>query len=243
MDFLQLLLLQFIAHILTDYTFQTDEKAKNKNELGFKSPFLKWHILVAFITSCVLSFQVNFIPYAVVIAITHWIIDGFKPVFSKNKYFAKYGFFIDQFLHLLMIVLVICFYVFENKIIINNLGFQLNTQYLAIILAYLICVKPTNIIIKEVFHVFDITFKQNGDELVNAGKLIGLIERWLVLTFVLVNHLDAVGFLLAAKSILRYKDDNTLKTEYVLIGTMLSFGIALFLGIVINMFFININNA
>ena len=58
MDFLQLLLLQFIAHILTDYTFQTDEKAKNKNEFGFKSPFLKWHILVAFITSCVLSFQV-----------------------------------------------------------------------------------------------------------------------------------------------------------------------------------------
>lgn len=237
MDFLQLLLLQFIAHILTDYTFQNDAKAKEKNELGFKSKFLKWHILVAFATSFLLSFQVKFIAYSLVIAGTHWLIDGFKPMFGKNNHFAKYGFFIDQFLHLLMIVLVTCFYVFENKVFYNQFGIQLNTQYLAIVLAYLICVKPTNIIIKEVFHVFDISFKQNGEELVNAGKLIGLIERWLVLTFVLVNHLDAVGFLLAAKSILRYKDDNTLKTEYVLIGTMLSFGIALFLGIVINMYF------
>jgi len=237
MNFLQLLLLQFIAHLLTDYTFQNDAKAKEKNELGFKSKFLKWHILVAFLTSFVLSFQLEFLPYAIAIAGSHWIIDGFKPAMSKNKVFAKYGFFIDQLLHLLMIVIVCSFYVYRNETMTNNFGIECKTNYLAIILAYMICVKPTNIIIKEVFHVFGVTFKQNGEELVNAGKLIGLIERWLVLTFVLVNHLDAVGFLLAAKSILRYKDDNTLKTEYVLIGTMLSFGIALFLGIVINKFF------
>lgn len=40
--------------------------------------------------------------------------------------------------------------------------------------------------------------------------------------------------LIAAKSILRYRSDETLKSEYVLIGTLLSFGIAVIAGIVVN---------
>ena len=43
--------------------------------------------------------------------------------------------------------------------------------------------------------------------------------------------LEAVGFLIAAKSILRYKDTDNLKTEYVLIGTLLSFGTATLLSL------------
>ena len=69
------------------------------------------------------------------------------------------------------------------------------------------------------------------EELPNAGKLIGILERILALTFILIGQYQAVGFLIAAKSVLRYKDTDTLKTEYVLIGTMLSFGIAVVLGI------------
>ena len=115
---------------------------------------------------------------------------------------------------------------------------SISTKYLLIITGYLICTKPANILIKEVFRAFEIKIKQNGDEntdIPNAGKLIGIIERWLVLTFILINQFEAVGFLIAAKSILRYKDDHTLKTEYVLIGTMLSFGIAIGMGIIINL--------
>ena len=78
-------------------------------------------------------------------------------------------------------------------------------------------------------------YSQNNN-LPNAGKLIGITERLLVLTFILFNQFEAVGFLIAAKSILRYKDDDTIKTEYVLIGTMLSFGIAVVLGIIILLF-------
>lgn len=40
--------------------------------------------------------------------------------------------------------------------------------------------------------------------------------------------------LIVAKSILRYRSDETLKSEYVLIGTLLSFGIAVIAGIVVN---------
>ncbi|EMY3554751.1 DUF3307 domain-containing protein, partial [Flavobacterium psychrophilum] len=54
--------------------------------------------------------------------------------------------------------------------------------------------------------------------------------------FVIIGKLEVVEFLIAAKSILRYKDTNTIKTEYVLIGTMLSFGIAMMIGLLINKF-------
>nr|WP_320119540.1 hypothetical protein [uncultured Marinifilum sp.] len=75
-----------------------------------------------------------------------------------------------------------------------------------------------------------------GDEnkdLPNAGKLIGLMERFLVLALILVNQYSAVGLIIAAKSILRFRDNK--KNEYVLVGTLLSFGIATLLGILISL--------
>ena len=64
------------------------------------------------------------------------------------------------------------------------------------------------------------------------------MDRLLVFTFILTNHFEAVGFLIAAKSIFRFgdlKDGNDLKlTEYILIGTFLSFGIAVFIALIIS---------
>lgn len=45
------------------------------------------------------------------------------------------------------------------------------------------------------------------------------------------GQFEAIGFIVAAKSILRFKDTDTAKTEYVLAGTFLSFGIAILCGL------------
>jgi hypothetical protein len=238
MNFIQLLILQFIAHILTDFTFQSDSKAKEKNSAGFRSKYLKWHILISFGVSWILSFQFYFIFASLAIALSHWLIDGFKSFFNKKILIGKYMFFIDQFLHLIFIFLIS--YFFYKLFMINALfNIPLSAKYLAIIGTYLICTKPANIFIRELFNLYDIRLdvKSKGiEDLPNAGKLIGIIERWLVFTFIMLKQYEAVGFLIAAKSILRYKDTETLKTEYVLIGTMLSFGIAIALGLVIKQF-------
>lgn len=232
MDFIQLLVLQFIAHLLTDFYFQPDKKAKEKNDLGFKSKFLKWHILLAFGFSWVFSFQLNFIFGAIAIAFTHWVVDGVKKHLNSNNKIGKYAFFIDQILHVFFIILIV--FLFNIYFEIQPFyTITISIKYLVLIAAYIICAKPANIIIKEVIYAFDISITKNND-LPNAGKLIGIIERMLVLTFVLLNQFEVVGFLIAAKSILRYKSDETIKTEYVLIGTLLSFGIAIVLGIFIN---------
>ena len=68
----------------------------------------------------------------------------------------------------------------------------------------------------------------------HSGELIGWLERGLILLFVVLSQYEAIGFLVAAKSILRFgeasKDE---KSEYVLTGTLLSLAIAVCLGLVV----------
>jgi hypothetical protein len=74
-------------------------------------------------------------------------------------------------------------------------------------------------------------WKQENEATNAAGKYIGIMERNLVFVFIVLNHWEGVGFLLAAKSVFRFgdltKSHEVRLTEYILIGTLLSFGIAI----------------
>lgn len=77
--------------------------------------------------------------------------------------------------------------------------------------------------------------QQERDSLGNAGKWIGRLERILIISFLWYDQFTAVGFLITAKSLLRLNDKEVKfprkQTEYVLIGTLISFTCAFFLGI------------
>jgi len=74
--------------------------------------------------------------------------------------------------------------------------------------------------------------RNNG--LRDGGRQIGLLERGLIFLFILTNQPLGVGFLTGAKSILRFgtasRDQRT--AEYVIIGTLASFGWALLAALV-----------
>lgn len=229
MDLYSFIILQFLAHVFADYFFQTNKVAHHKNTLGFKSRYLAGHIVIVFFCSWLLSFQITFFIGAAVIAILHYFIDGVKAIFMKRPKISKYLFFIDQVIHLIVLSVVsIGWSIYYG--IAPVFTIPVSFSVLVIIVGYLLCLKPANILIKEIFHTSDLEIIKAA-ELPNAGKLIGALERVLTLTFILIGQFSAVGFLIAAKSVLRYKDNSTLKTEYVLIGTMLSFGIAVIIGI------------
>jgi len=67
-----------------------------------------------------------------------------------------------------------------------------------------------------------------------GGLWIGRLERLLTVSFVLVNHPEAIAALVVAKGVIRFAEikeaSNRRVAEYILIGSMLSFGIALLLG-------------
>ncbi len=66
----------------------------------------------------------------------------------------------------------------------------------------------------------------------NVGRAIGILERWLLL-FVMINteSLNAIGFIIAAKGLARFKQlDDRQFAEYMLVGTLLSVFLALIVG-------------
>ncbi len=114
---------------------------------------------------------------------------------------------------------------------------DLEIKWIAVFAGFILCAKPANIIIKYTFEKFSIEIPHSSNDneisLPNAGRLIGISERFMVLSLCLIGQFQAVGLLIAAKSILRFS--STSKSEYVLVGTLVSFGIAVFSGIVINL--------
>lgn len=74
----------------------------------------------------------------------------------------------------------------------------------------------------------------SADSLPRGGRLIGKLERLLILMLVLAGEPDGIGFLIAAKSILRFSEivgeDHRRVSEYVIIGTLASFAWAIAAG-------------
>jgi hypothetical protein len=122
-----------------------------------------------------------------------------------------------------------------------NFEFLQNQELLKIVMAALFLTAPASIFIKILLSswtpVPETTNNIQTESLSNAGKYIGILERLLVFTFIIVNHWEGVGFMVAAKSVFRFSDLAQAKqrklTEYVLIGTLLSFGLAVLTGILI----------
>jgi hypothetical protein len=239
MEFTEFLVLQFIAHLLYDFFFQNDVWVRHRFRYKYRSKALYWHVIIVFLTSWLLSFQIAFFVCSFIIALSHFIFDGMKASISKirigrRKIFPKSFFFVDQIGHLSIIL--ICVYSFDKiwgiDPFITN---PLKPEYLLLILAYLICLKPSNVFIREFFKMNNFrAVSMPGEDLLNAGKIIGNIERILTVTLLIFEQYEAVGFIIAGKSILRYEGVKTSKTEYVLIGTLLSFGIAIILSIILS---------
>ena len=104
--------------------------------------------------------------------------------------------------------------------------------------AFVFCLRPANFFIQAIFKDAQISFPNNGEEnpsLPNAGHVIGNVERMLTLVFVMLGQYEAIGFLLAAKSLLRFREADTVESEYVLVGTLLSFGFAILVGVAVKL--------
>ncbi len=63
----------------------------------------------------------------------------------------------------------------------------------------------------------------------NGGRMIGALERGLIFLLVMTGQAGGIGFLIAAKSVLRFGtiSDDRAVSEYVIIGTLASFAWAI----------------
>lgn len=102
--------------------------------------------------------------------------------------------------------------------------------------AYLLVWIPASWLVKKLLRPWIDQIKSGASPtLVNAGAMIGYLERFLILTFVLLGEYAAVGIVLGLKAAYRFKDtgDHT-QAEYMLMGTFLSLAITLAVGLAAN---------
>ena len=221
-----------LMHLAGDFILQPKSWVAEKEKQGAKSLKLYLHGLIHGVLVWLVLWDLRHWAVALSIAILHVGIDMVKLSFQKKN--NKTGWFLmDQMLHVLSIVVL--WYLFFNPDIsfgalAENLQFWI---YLTAIL-FLTVVCGIGIQVLLTNWAKDIHLDKEKS-LPNAGRYIGILERLLVFLFVVLGRWEAIGFLIAAKSVFRFgdlKDSRNRKlTEYILIGTLLSFGIAIVTGI------------
>lgn len=222
-----ILLKFFLAHLIGDFFLQPIKWIENKEERKLKSVWLYVHIAVHLGLMFLIVWDFSYTKLILSIAGIHLIIDGLK-LLIQNKSNKRLVFLLDQILHVLTILILTQLFYPES--------FQINWTLNNNILLSLICVGfltfPTSIIMLTIFSKWNISkLNKHNDSLKDAGMYIGVLERVLVFLFIVTDHWEAVGFLITAKSVFRFGDLSASKerqlTEYVLIGTLISFSMAI----------------
>lgn len=219
-----------LAHLLGDFVFQPLRWVLHKESNKIKSVYLYVHVLVHFVLIMLLLWDLQAWKLALIIAIAHYLTDLGK--LYANPYFKKKSipFFADQGLHLAVLICVAYYGHLGQQVeqFIQHLNWQLITSVVFVSF-------PSAIIMSKLLEGMSDQIELDHKSLPNAGKYIGIIERLFVLLFIILGRWEAIGLLITAKSVFRFndlKESNSRKlTEYILIGTLMSFGIAILTGV------------
>jgi hypothetical protein len=216
---------------------------KNKKRLSI----LLTHVLLVTLASFVALGQFHWQLLAGVF-VTHVIIDAIK-IFGMKDDFRSFA--IAQSIHLAAIAIfsklcpgVISAGWWNSWLGAANLHWYLQTN--CVISGLILLIPVGGILIGKFTEPFSSEIRKNKvltgeskpedndamvDGLTNGGKYIGCLERLMTMILILIGQPTGIGFVIAAKSILRFGEIKESKhrkvAEYIIIGTFLSFGWAL----------------
>lgn len=233
---MMLFLLKLIfAHFLGDFVLQPAKWVEHKLQYKAKSKFLYLHVAVHLV-ALLLLLQLQELWAVAIIVVTHFFIDWGKLALTNQKN-ERWLFVLDQVLHLLILVLVAYFH--EPITLTFTEIFSPQVLLLLTFLAFVTFVSAILIKMLLLRYITDLSNEEaekgEGGSLKDAGRYIGMLERLFVFGFILLGQWSAIGLLITAKSVFRFGDlnkgNNRKLTEYVLIGTLLSFGLAIAAGL------------
>ena len=227
---MQLFVKLLLAHLLGDFMLQPIKWVVHKEANKAASKYLYLHVLVHFGLYMLVLWDFKKWKIAIILTLSHLLIDMAK--LYVNPWFKNKGvpFFVDQVLHL--IAIYIC--VFYTNLYGHTIALFTDLNW-PLVLAIVFVTSPSAIIMGKLLEGMSDKINTDHKSLPNAGKYIGIIERLFVLTFIIIGRWEAIGLLITAKSVFRFndlKESNSRKlTEYILIGTLVSFGLAMIAGI------------
>ncbi|MDF1501163.1 MAG: DUF3307 domain-containing protein [Anaerolineales bacterium] len=235
--FLYLFLPLFTAHILADFLLQTDLDVRWKT----RPRVLLKHVLIVGVLSYLLLGVPRAWPLILVLALSHAIFDFIKTRYAQDRLLF---FVIDQAAHLTVIIATV--------LVLDSMDLQMHAYALGNLLGrpfFVLCALISGIIISVKVGGITVGYavrplleeleeqaeEARGENVISplergfeeGGRIIGYLERALILLFILVNQPAGVGFLIAAKSIFRFGElsdsSRRMEAEYIIIGTLYSF--------------------
>jgi hypothetical protein len=228
------------VHLIGDFYTQKQSWIECKIANKHRSLGLFKHICVHLVlTSLVVTFFTNLslltsVSVIAVIVVSHYLID----IWKTYQEFTLFSFVADQLAHIIVILMVSLWLagILPNQTWAYVISL-VKLDYLQFVVIYLLAFKPVSLLMYLLLRNYTSHLNQSNSAsggLENAGEYIGFLERGLIISFVLLDSLASVGFLLAAKSVFRFGDmrresDRKL-TEYIMLGTLCSFSFALLLG-------------
>jgi hypothetical protein len=211
------LALLFSAHFIADFALQPDWLAQRKRNVFVLLLHALIHAALAYSAFQVWSYWK--LPAAVFCV--HFLIDAAK---ARSRKTAT-AFAVDQAVHFVGLTgMVLVLKTYAGLPDFAGVG-------LPVIIAiggFVATVQGAGFFVGEFTRRLLEENKLELDGLAGGGKWIGQLERALIFVFIFIGHPAGIGFLVAAKSILRFEEAKKQKlAEYVLIGTLLSFSLAI----------------
>ncbi len=229
---IQTLVALLFAHILADFLFQTGWMvAQKRNPL-----VLLLHVgIVAALSYAALGFTGHWVVFT--LAASHLFFDAVKVYWPKTGWRA---FLLDQALHLAAILIAATQFptlyaegIWQDYGLLGTPPAWLATlpdgwvpalpELMLLAGGLVLATRGGGFFIGLFMQPLDIGTPEG---LPKAGAIIGNLERALAYLFILSGQPQNIGFLLAAKSVLRFSSakENRAVSEYVIIGTLMSFG-------------------
>jgi Flp pilus assembly pilin Flp len=237
-----IILIQLIfIYLLTEFVLfpsKWKQRVYNKKHTA-PELYFHWSLYIFFIVF--LLDNIDLWPLFLILSITHIAIDLAYLHFKKEsnpRFFDTYFHLLQLFNVIVWVYAVTNFWNLNIKNDLINIFDIIRHPSMLIIASALIIL--TIVSWKIMAFIMQKWVKEledhNEHSLSDAGKYIGMLERFFVFLFIIIGQWQAIGFLLAAKSVFRFgdlKDSKDRKlTEYMLIGTLISFAIATIIGLI-----------
>lgn len=219
------------AHMLSDFALQTNAMVRNKE----RPLTLLLHILIT--GGCAYLLLGDFSEWRIPLLVlaSHGLIDLLKIRLSPGRVADLPAFIADQAGHLAVIFAISAIDwsrlgIFSPWWLDHNPVSYLQT--LVVLSGLIANTLVAGLLISKALPRMletDPTILHTDSGLNGAGRYIGYLERILLLIFVYSGQLAAAGFLIAAKSVLRFQksNENRRDREYILVGTLLSFTVGI----------------
>ena len=230
-----LIALLLVGHVLADFLVQPhDDVEAGRRGRGFVSHGVA--VLVTHLLVLVPLLSIEVAAAALAIALLHVAIDVVRARWIPESWGGLKPFALDQAAHVLVILAAWCVLARSGAIP----GFrwltaaQMGPYVGAGVLAAAFAFNATggSVIVAGILNLLPRDEAEEGPAgYGGAGRMIGILERTLMLALVLYGQWAAIGLLITAKSIARFEEIKVRKfAEYYLIGTLASLLVAFVVG-------------